>query len=224
MAATNRNLEAQVEAGAFRADLLFRLAVVRIALPALSERPEDLVPLIEAFAARFAARHGRPVRAISAQALRELRERPWPGNVRELRNVLDRAVLLSRGGVVRSCDLGADGTGASLAPGGGGAAGYPPTYSLSGRRGSTHPPGARPHGRPPRRRGPHPRCAPQHDDGEDPGVRHRPGRPGRRLTNVGTVSVVRMHGFRASGGWGGPETGFIPRLSGWHGPCAWRWA
>jgi two-component system, NtrC family, response regulator AtoC len=131
VAATNRSLEARVREGAFREDLLYRLAVVRIGLPPLRDRPEDLVPLAEAFVSRFAERHGRPVRALSKEAVMALRARSWPGNVRELRNVLDRAVLLARGGVVRSVDLADEGSSPSLAPADvGRGEGYAVTLSL----------------------------------------------------------------------------------------------
>jgi DNA-binding NtrC family response regulator len=131
VAATNRDLEARVRDGAFREDLLFRIAVVRIGLPPLRARMADLVPLTEAFVARFAERHGRPIHALSSQALSALRERSWPGNVRELRNVLDRAVLLARGGVIRRVDLGDPGESPRLSPlEAPGTEGYPPTWSL----------------------------------------------------------------------------------------------
>jgi DNA-binding NtrC family response regulator len=129
--ATNRSLEERVAEGAFREDLLYRLAVVRVSLPPLRRRPEDLLPLAEAFVARFAEQHGRPIAALSREAVAMLRGRTWPGNVRELRNVLDRAVLLARGGVVRSVDLAHEGTTPSLAPSGGPLSeGYPATWSL----------------------------------------------------------------------------------------------
>lgn len=133
VAATNRDLRAAAREGSFREDLLYRLAVVEVALPALSERPEDLTPLVEAFVARFAHRHGRSVTALSAEAMERLRQRSWPGNVRELRNVLDRAVLLARGGVIRSVDVssgGHAGPASRAAPGGLEVGGYPPTFSL----------------------------------------------------------------------------------------------
>jgi DNA-binding NtrC family response regulator len=105
VAATNRDLRASIAEGSFREDLLYRLAVVEVSLPPLAERPEDLIPLIEAFVARFAHVHDRKIHALSAEALSHLRARSWPGNVRELRNVLDRAVLVARGGVIRSVDV-----------------------------------------------------------------------------------------------------------------------
>ncbi len=131
VAATNRSLEERVAEGAFREDLLYRLAVVRVSLPPLRQRPEDVLPLAEAFVARFARQHGRPVHAMSREAVAMLRARRWPGNVRELRNVLDRAVLVARGGVVRSVDLSAEGATPTLAPSGGGQGdGYPATWSM----------------------------------------------------------------------------------------------
>jgi DNA-binding NtrC family response regulator len=131
VAATNRDLDARVRSGEFREDLLYRLAVVRVGLPPLRDRMEDLIPLAEAFTARFARRHDRPVRALSKEAVAALEGRRWAGNVRELRNVLDRAVLLARGGVIRSADLG-DGPGApSMSPvETGDVSRYPATLSL----------------------------------------------------------------------------------------------
>lgn len=131
VAATNRELEERVREGHFREDLLYRLAVVRVTLPPLRERMEDLVPLIEYFVDQFSRRYGRPVEALSGKALAHLRERPWPGNVRQLRNVLDRAVLLARGGVVRSVDLRETDGPLRLSPFGRDTdAGYPVTFSL----------------------------------------------------------------------------------------------
>ncbi|MEX1257812.1 MAG: sigma-54 dependent transcriptional regulator [Gemmatimonadota bacterium] len=105
VAATNRDLAGQVAAGRFREDLLFRLAVVLVELPPLRERREDILPLALHFTSRFARSHGRPMTSLSREAAARARNYPWPGNVRELRNVMDRAVLLARGGVIRSGDL-----------------------------------------------------------------------------------------------------------------------
>jgi len=105
IAATNKDLDEATRRGLFREDLYFRLAVVEIHLPPLRERADDIRELALHFGARFAERHGRPVQAISERALRALQDAPWPGNVRELRNVMDRAVLLTRGSTIRSGDL-----------------------------------------------------------------------------------------------------------------------
>lgn len=105
VAATNRALSSDVEEGGFREDLYHRLAVVRIELPPLRERQEDLEELALHFAARFASRYERPVRFITREALARLRAHPWPGNVRELRNVMDRATLLARGETIEAEDL-----------------------------------------------------------------------------------------------------------------------
>lgn len=105
IAATNQLLSDAIAAGRFREDLYYRLAVVEISLPPLRERGSDVRSLALHFAAHFAQRHSRGIRAISGQALARLEGAPWPGNVRELRNVMDRAVLLTSGDVIRSSAL-----------------------------------------------------------------------------------------------------------------------
>ncbi|MFZ5479227.1 MAG: sigma-54-dependent transcriptional regulator [Myxococcota bacterium] len=94
VAATNRDLAEAVRERAFRADLLFRLDVIRIEVPPLRERPEDVDALVDVFLDRLGARFGRPVIGIAEEAVAWLRAQPWPGNVRELQNVLERAVAL----------------------------------------------------------------------------------------------------------------------------------
>ncbi len=132
VAATNRDLDARVREGAFREDLLYRIAVVMVRLPPLRDRGEDLLPLAFHFAGEFGRRYGRHVRAFSSQAVTRLRERTWPGNVRELRNVIDQAVLLSRGGVIRSVDVATpEDDGPRISPPGDGLdPAYPATRSL----------------------------------------------------------------------------------------------
>jgi two-component system response regulator PilR (NtrC family) len=100
VAATNRDLEADVRAGRFREDLYYRVHVVRIHLPPLRERPEDVEPLVERFAREAARRHGRTGLRFAPAALDALRAHPFPGNVRELQNVVERAVLLAEGPLV----------------------------------------------------------------------------------------------------------------------------
>ncbi len=106
VAATNRNLEQEVEAGRFRKDLYFRLNVIRIHLPPLRERPEDLMALAEHFLAHFALELGRPGARFTQGARTRVASHAWPGNVRELRNAIERAVLLSDAGNVEPRHLG----------------------------------------------------------------------------------------------------------------------
>jgi len=94
LAATARDLAAEVKAGRFREDLFYRVHVVTIHLPPLRERREDVAPLAQLFAARLGARFRSPL-TISAAALAWLESQPWPGNVRELENAVERAAVLS---------------------------------------------------------------------------------------------------------------------------------
>jgi two-component system response regulator HydG len=97
LAATNRLLEREVEARRFREDLYFRLNVIRIHLPPLRERTEDLLAIAEHFLARFAKELGRPRVGFTPAARERIVAHAWPGNVRELRNAVERAVLLADG-------------------------------------------------------------------------------------------------------------------------------
>jgi len=97
VAATARDLEADVAEGRFRADLYYRVNVVRIQLPALRERPEDVPELVRHFIERFNRRLGLRVTGATPAAMRALVEYPWPGNVRELENVVERAMVLTDG-------------------------------------------------------------------------------------------------------------------------------
>ena len=105
IAATNRDLEAEVHAGHFREDLFFRLNVVGIRLPPLRERLEDLPALIEHLLSVQRARHRRETLQLAPEARAVLAGYQWPGNVRELVNVLERAVVLARGDVIRADEL-----------------------------------------------------------------------------------------------------------------------
>jgi DNA-binding NtrC family response regulator len=96
LAATNRDLDADIAAGRFREDLFYRLNVMEIHIPSLRERPEDILPLASHFIAQFS---GKPSR-FSANVAACLTRYQWPGNVRELRNAMERAALLSRGEIV----------------------------------------------------------------------------------------------------------------------------
>lgn len=97
VAATHRDLKADVAAGRFREDLYYRLNVFPIELPPLSGRREAIVPLAEYFAGKFAAAFGKKVTGFSPDATLALRRYAWPGNVRELQNVIERAVILASG-------------------------------------------------------------------------------------------------------------------------------
>ncbi len=133
IAATNRPLEREIAEGGFREDLYYRLAVVELHIPSLRERSDDIRDLALHFGARFARRYGRPVRAVTEEALERLEAYSWPGNVRELRNVMDRAVVLARGPVLGSGDLriGAGSPRSSpRAEEDGKPSGYPPTFSM----------------------------------------------------------------------------------------------
>jgi DNA-binding NtrC family response regulator len=103
--ATNRPLAALVEAGAFRQDLYFRLEIVRITLPPLRERLEELAPLARRFLRKHAQGLAKAPPALTDEALALLSSHDWPGNVRELSNVLERAVLLSDGDTLDAADL-----------------------------------------------------------------------------------------------------------------------
>ena len=94
IAATNSNLSEAVRAKKFREDLYYRLGVVTLDLPALRERPEDILPLAEFFLRRFAVQAKRPQLQLSSEARRRLQSHAWPGNVRELRNLMERIAFL----------------------------------------------------------------------------------------------------------------------------------
>ncbi len=110
LAATNRSLEVLLREGRFRPDLYYRLNVIRIELPPLRERREDIVPLVDLFLSRAIA--DGPVVGVSTAAMRQLVKYPWPGNVRELTNVIARAVALCEHDVILPEDLGLEQAGA----------------------------------------------------------------------------------------------------------------
>jgi two-component system response regulator HydG len=105
VAATHRDLEAEVAAGRFRADLFWRLHVIVLELPPLRERPGDVPALAQHFLKRLAAANGKPMQAISPEVMERLQSWSWPGNVRELENVLERALVLARGDTIGLGDL-----------------------------------------------------------------------------------------------------------------------
>jgi two-component system, NtrC family, response regulator PilR len=105
LAATNRDVEADVRENRFRQDLYYRLNVIRIELPPLRDRPGDVPRLAERFVRRFAAEHGKDVRGLTADALRALDAYAFPGNVRELENMMERAVALAESPAIGLGDL-----------------------------------------------------------------------------------------------------------------------
>ncbi len=105
IAGTNRDLAAEVEAGNFREDLLYRVRVVEIVVPPLRERLSDIEPLAEQFLAHAAERTGRAPKALAPDALGALLEYDWPGNVRELEHTLEAALVYSEGEEIRATDL-----------------------------------------------------------------------------------------------------------------------
>lgn len=102
--ATHRDLEAEVEAGRFRSDLLYRICVITIRLPPLRDRVEDIPILVDRFLTEVSERHGTAKPRVHRDAMRLLCRHPWPGNIRELRNEIERVVTLTDG-EIRACDL-----------------------------------------------------------------------------------------------------------------------
>jgi len=100
LAATARDLDAEISAGRFREDLFYRLNVVRLEVPPLRDRHEDIPLLVDHFLSRFRQTLGKPVRRVSEEALERLVAYSWPGNVRELENVIERSVILTDGDAI----------------------------------------------------------------------------------------------------------------------------
>jgi DNA-binding NtrC family response regulator len=120
LSATNSDLRAEVEAGRFRGDLLFRLNTVEIHLPPLRERREDIPPLAAFFLDRYARRYRKQVTGIDPGAIQAMLQYAWPGNVRELDHTIERSVLMARNPLIEAVDLGlsqARGGGPGIGPG-----------------------------------------------------------------------------------------------------------
>jgi DNA-binding NtrC family response regulator len=113
MAATNRDLEGEMRAGRFRTDLFYRLNVVRIEVPPLRTRPEDVPPLVAHFIQRFSRQYGVAPKRVAADVLDRLKTYTWPGNVRELQNAIERAFALSTADTITLDDLPASVTGST---------------------------------------------------------------------------------------------------------------
>lgn len=108
IAATNRNLQKETEAGYFRSDLFYRLSVFQIVLPPLRERVKDIPALAGYFAGLFAAKTNKPVPALQKDYMEVLQQYAWPGNIRELKNIIERSVILNDDGQLATKDLPAE--------------------------------------------------------------------------------------------------------------------
>ena len=106
ISATNKDLNKMIEDGLFRKDLYFRLGVIKVHVPALNERPEDIIPLAKYFLQLFSNKFGKRFSEISSEAKNALRAHDWPGNVRELKNLMEAAVLTGKGSVLKLKALG----------------------------------------------------------------------------------------------------------------------
>jgi len=129
IAATHQDLWRMVQQGTYRADLYYRLNVFPIWVPPLRERKDDIGQLVAHFAAELASRHGKRISSIPSDVIETLQHRSWPGNVRELRNVVERAVITARDGVLRIAPE--EHLHASCGPVGGLAAASAPTWNLA---------------------------------------------------------------------------------------------
>jgi two-component system nitrogen regulation response regulator NtrX len=105
IAATNKDLAAEIRAGRFREDLYFRLNVIPISVPPLRHRGDDVLRLADHFSAEFATEYGRRVKHVTPEAGALLSAYPWPGNVRELRNVIERVMIMAPGETITAADL-----------------------------------------------------------------------------------------------------------------------
>jgi transcriptional regulator with PAS, ATPase and Fis domain len=105
ISATNNNLEELVKQGLFRNDLFYRINVVRLSIPPLSERPEDLPFLVQLIVQRLSKKHNKAVESVSREVMQKIRAYSWPGNVRELENILERSLLFTKGKAMTELDL-----------------------------------------------------------------------------------------------------------------------
>jgi DNA-binding NtrC family response regulator len=124
--ATHRNLDVMVKEGKFREDLMYRVSVLRVALPPLRARGQDILLLADAFMSRLAAEKGRAGMRLSAASRQALLKHPFPGNVRELSNIMERAVILAEEDVLEPSDLGLTGAAVEIPA----ATGGQPTFVL----------------------------------------------------------------------------------------------
>jgi DNA-binding NtrC family response regulator len=130
VAATNRDLRAALEEGTFREDLYYRLNVVAIDIPPLRDHKEDIPPLANFFLERYAKESGKPITAITPEAMKRLVDYHWPGNVRELQNIIERGVALAAGTTLDVADIYLDDPARRHAPGANAPFTLPPGMSL----------------------------------------------------------------------------------------------
>ena len=105
LAATNRDLKKAIEEGRFRADLYYRLNVISIHIPPLRERREDIPLLVDHFIEKFNIEMGKQIQGVTEEAVRILMANDWPGNARELRNIIERAMVVSKGQIITESDI-----------------------------------------------------------------------------------------------------------------------
>ena len=105
LAATNRPLEQAIAAGTFREDLFYRLNVIEVTLPPLSERRSDVLPLAEHLLRFFVRQSGKDISGFTDEAQEAIHRHAWPGNIRELRNAIERATILATGSTIGLADL-----------------------------------------------------------------------------------------------------------------------
>ncbi|MDX9821621.1 MAG: sigma-54 dependent transcriptional regulator [Syntrophales bacterium] len=116
LAATNKDLETEMETGRFRQDLFYRLNVIPLVIPPLRERKEDIPALVECFLRDFAVKEGEAPKRLSDDAINVLLRHSWPGNVRELKNIIERLVIMTPSDVITAKDIPALGMGADKIP------------------------------------------------------------------------------------------------------------
>jgi DNA-binding NtrC family response regulator len=105
IATTNKNLKSEVEKGNFREDLFYRLNIIPVELPPLRERKEDIPLLTRFFLKKYAEKFNKPIKSISEEAINTLINYPWPGNVRELKNIIERAVIVEKKGIITDIEI-----------------------------------------------------------------------------------------------------------------------
>ena len=142
VATTNRDLKVEADAGKFRQDLYYRLNVVPIHLPPLRDRRDDIPVLVHHFLSKAASQLGVDVGGITPEAIAALQQRPWGGNIRELANAVERAVILSRGGLLRPEAFTEDATSIAV-PGGGSTVVAAAAVAVSSLPGAGSPPAPR---------------------------------------------------------------------------------